>query len=93
VSLRVHVTAADIPNRALQLYARSLKPRRALLAEAKVRATMDGDVDRTFVLPVGRARIVCVAAFTGKLHLSCPPKPRGQPVWARLRVPGWRLSS
>jgi len=86
-SLRVHVTALDIPNGSLQLRAQSVTPRRRLLAQAMLAPNLHGDVDHVFNLPVKGTRIVCVAAGTGERRLQCPPQDRGSPSWARLRVP------
>lgn len=92
-SLRVHVTALDIPAGGLQFRARGLKPRRSLLAQVNLAPSLDGDIDHTFVLPVKGVRVLCVAASTtDPAQLKCPLLDRAGPAsWsARLRVPRQR---
>jgi hypothetical protein len=86
-ALRVHVVALDIPNGSLRFRAMSLKPPKQALLQATLASNQHGDVERTFVLPVKRSRVVCVAASTAAEQLTCPPKDGQNPSWARLRVP------
>ena len=88
-SLRVHIAAFDIGGSGLQFLATSRKPRH-VIARGKISPTLDADVDRTFGLPVGGARVICLATALGGRRLGCPPHDRNQPGWMILRVPGAR---
>lgn len=85
--LIVHLRALDMPFTSMRLLARSLRPKRRLLAHLRLAPDLHGGFDRTLALPVGRARSVCVSASTTRAPLRCPPRKRSDPSWAKLTVP------
>jgi hypothetical protein len=85
-SLRVHVTAFDVPTGEIQFLVVGRKPKRTLL-HTEISADLSDDVRRTFSVPVAGVKAVCVIASAHKGKLGCPPR-GNQPGWALLRVPG-----
>jgi hypothetical protein len=70
----------------VQFLARSVSPAH-LLVRADIATNLSGDVSRSFTLPVGGTRKVCVIASENTKQLHCPPNKRSRPGWAMLQDP------